>query len=327
MNEIYLSSTKNLSNYDIETAIDKLLQQYDSLRKILIIPPDFTRCFSKAGDITQIIYKKLSTNVKIDIMPALGTHAMINDEERIKMYGDIPKANFLHHKWQSDTIKIGEVPKDFVAKISNNLFNDTIDVEVNKYFWDFRQGIPSVGLGLSGHADGGLYQVGPLVVEGRGHDDILHQRHRVARLDVGSQAEAGHLALLDADGVVDGFLVVLVEVIGQGETDLRVFPSGLCPQVGAILADARINHIPYLFFRIFGVVVQVGLEQGEQRQAAGIVERGDAIADEAEVGVGHVDQMLDMHLQAVAARRSGLDIAVGDAVVHVEPAVEAVHVP
>ena len=69
-------------------------------------------------------------------MPALGTHAMINDEERIKMYGDIPKANFLHHKWQSDTIKIGEVPKDFVAKISNNLFNDTIDVEVNKYFWE-----------------------------------------------------------------------------------------------------------------------------------------------------------------------------------------------
>ena len=130
MNEIYSSSTKNLSNYDIETAIDKLLQQYDNLRKILIIPPDFTRCFSKAGDITQIIYKKLSTNVKIDIMPALGTHAMINDEERIKMYGDIPKANFLHHKWQSDTIKIGEVPKDFVAKISNNLFNDTIDVEV-----------------------------------------------------------------------------------------------------------------------------------------------------------------------------------------------------
>ena len=46
------------------------------------------------------------------------------------------KANFLHHKWQSDTIKIGEVPKDFVAKISNNLFNDTIDVEVNKYFWE-----------------------------------------------------------------------------------------------------------------------------------------------------------------------------------------------
>ena len=58
MNEIYLSSTKNLSNYDIETAIDKLLQQYDNLRKILIIPPDFTRCFSKAVDITQIIYKK-----------------------------------------------------------------------------------------------------------------------------------------------------------------------------------------------------------------------------------------------------------------------------
>ena len=136
MNEIYLSSTKNLSNHDIETAIDKLLQQYNNLRKILIIPPDFTRCFSKAGDITQIIYKKLSTDVKIDIMPALGTHAMINDEERIKMYGDIPKANFLHHKWQSDTIKIGEVPKDFVAKISNNLFNDAIDVEVNKYFWE-----------------------------------------------------------------------------------------------------------------------------------------------------------------------------------------------
>lgn len=135
MNEIYLSSTKNLSNLDIEITIDKFLQQYSNLKKILIIPPDFTRCFSKAGDITQIIYKKLSANVHIDIMPALGTHAMITDEERIKMYGDIPKSNFLHHKWQSDTIKIGEVPKEFVSKISNNLFNDNIDVEVNKHFW------------------------------------------------------------------------------------------------------------------------------------------------------------------------------------------------
>lgn len=136
MNEIYVSSSQGLSNSDIEISIDNLFKQYPNLKKILIIPPDFTRCFSKAGEITQIIYNKMASKVSIDIMPAVGTHAMLSNEERIKMYGNIPENRFLHHKWQTDTIKIGEVPASFVTTISNGLFTDSIDVEVNRKFWE-----------------------------------------------------------------------------------------------------------------------------------------------------------------------------------------------
>lgn len=137
MQEIYQTATKSegLSINDISIAVDKLLNQYTDLKKILIIPPDYTRCFSKAGEITQIIYEKLKDVAQIDIMPAVGTHAMLSDEERMKMFGDIPKSLFIHHKWQTDTVNIGTVPSEFVAKISNNLFTDPIDVEVNKRFW------------------------------------------------------------------------------------------------------------------------------------------------------------------------------------------------
>ena len=137
MEEIYMSpSNKSLTQRDIDESINKLLWQYPNVHKLLIIPPDFTRCFSKAGEITRAIYEKLHGKVQIDIMPALGTHAMLTDEERIKMFGDIPKSLFIHHKWQTDTVNIGTVPADFVSDLSGGAFTDPIDVEVNKRFWE-----------------------------------------------------------------------------------------------------------------------------------------------------------------------------------------------
>ena len=136
MKEICLSSQTGLSTGEMTSAIDSLLAQYVDLKKILIIPPDYTRCFSMAGDITQVIYNKLKDKVQIDIMPAVGTHVMVSDEERKLMFGDIPKKLFLHHKWQTDTVNIGSVPSEFVSEISNGLFTDAIDVEVNKKFWE-----------------------------------------------------------------------------------------------------------------------------------------------------------------------------------------------
>ena len=80
----------------------------------------------------------------------------------------------------------------------------------------FCQGFPAVGLGLSGQSDGRFHEVLPFVVERRGHDDIFHQGDGVARLDVGTQAEARLPPFLDADGVGVGFFPVLEELVGDG---------------------------------------------------------------------------------------------------------------
>ncbi|MDR1376364.1 MAG: lactate racemase domain-containing protein [Synergistaceae bacterium] len=114
-------------------AIDDLSKRYPALKKILIIPPDFTRCYSMAGEITRILYEKFHERAEIHIMPAVGTHMPLIEEERFKMFGEsIPEACFLHHKWQSDTVPIGVVPREFLAEISRGLFAVDVEVELNR---------------------------------------------------------------------------------------------------------------------------------------------------------------------------------------------------
>lgn len=138
MHDISLVSKEHpISKLQIEQCLDQLLQNYKKVRKILIIPPDFTRCYSMAGVITQMVYKRLAHSATIHIMPALGTHMAMNREERLKMFGDqIPEECYLVHHWQTDTISIGTVPKNVIRKISNGLFETDIEVEVNQQLID-----------------------------------------------------------------------------------------------------------------------------------------------------------------------------------------------
>ena len=72
MNEIYLTNeTSGITPAEVEKCMDELLAQYPDLKKVLIIPPDFTRCYSYAGELTQILYKKLSPTATVHVMPAL----------------------------------------------------------------------------------------------------------------------------------------------------------------------------------------------------------------------------------------------------------------
>ena len=82
MEEIYLESRSDIVPADIEAAVDSLLRQFPNAKRVLIVPPDYTRCFSMAGELTQLLYKCLHRTAEIDIMPAVGTHAMLSADER-----------------------------------------------------------------------------------------------------------------------------------------------------------------------------------------------------------------------------------------------------
>lgn len=104
--------------------------------KILIIPPDYTRMYSGAGKITNAlwrIFKSASPDVRIDILPALGTHAPMTREEFSAFFGDeIPFECMIVHRWRQDVVKIGEVPAEFVSRVSDGLVNEKTDVEINR---------------------------------------------------------------------------------------------------------------------------------------------------------------------------------------------------
>jgi nickel-dependent lactate racemase len=140
MFELLLKSDKATGIEDVE--LEKVLSnsieaKKNSLRKVLLLPPDFTRNHSGAGKITAMYYNMLKDSCEVDIMPALGTHMPMPRHELIEMFGsEIPEECFLVHNWREDVVKIGEVPGEFVEKVSEGLINNPIDVEVNRLLVD-----------------------------------------------------------------------------------------------------------------------------------------------------------------------------------------------
>ncbi len=127
-----------------DTIRDGLAADRGRIRKLLILPPDFTRYHSFAGQITNCIYHYMKDTCHIDILPALGTHVAMTESELTEMFGDIPLDAFIVHNWRTDVVKLGTVSGAFVSEVSEGLVTDPIDVEVNKLLMD-----PSYDLILS----------------------------------------------------------------------------------------------------------------------------------------------------------------------------------
>ena len=135
---------KGISAQELREALAKSLEGRD-LKKVLILPPDFTRMYSGAGKITAIYYELLKDTCQVDIMPALGTHVPMTKEEWVAFFGEgVPFDRMLVHNWRTDVVKLGEVPASFVSEVSEGLVNNSIDVEVNRCIMD-----PSYDLILS----------------------------------------------------------------------------------------------------------------------------------------------------------------------------------
>ena len=116
---------------------ESLEQQNKELKKVLLIPPDYTRLYSGAGKIVGLYYDILKEKSQVDILPALGTHQPMSDEEMRDFFGeDVPLDNVIVHNWRTDVVKIGEVPKEYVSEITEGIVNNSIDVELNKHLLD-----------------------------------------------------------------------------------------------------------------------------------------------------------------------------------------------
>lgn len=118
------------------SALDKIKKHLNTEpTRVLIIPPDFTRFNSKAGVLTQYAYEYFGDKVT-DILPALGTHVAMSDEELTKMFGDIPKDLFRVHDWRNNVVTIGEVPAELVKEASDGKVNEPWPAQVNNLIWE-----------------------------------------------------------------------------------------------------------------------------------------------------------------------------------------------
>lgn len=131
-----IKSEPYISDKELKEALLKAIEG-KKLNKVLLLPPDYTRMYSGAGKITAIYYEALKDICEVDIMPALGTHEPMTREECLAFFGEgVPFEKIIVHNWRTDVVKIGEVPGEFVAEVSEGLVNTKIDVEVNRLIMD-----------------------------------------------------------------------------------------------------------------------------------------------------------------------------------------------
>jgi nickel-dependent lactate racemase len=152
-------NNEGLSDQEILQALKESLIDHN-YKKVLIIPPDITRFHSYAGTITNMYYHELKDVCQLDILPALGTHVPMPNDELEEMFGDIPFDSFIVHDWRNDVIKIGEVPSEYVEDITEGYWKEKVTCEINKIIVDgnydlilsIGQVVPHEVIGMANHS-------------------------------------------------------------------------------------------------------------------------------------------------------------------------------
>jgi nickel-dependent lactate racemase len=120
-----------LSAEELEGGLRSGLELLGRRRRVLAVPPDFTRYYSRAGELTRFAYQYYGDSLA-GVLPAVGTHARVSAEQWEKMFTGVPAELIRHHDWRKDVTRLGEVPAEFVKKLSEGKLDYSWPVEVNR---------------------------------------------------------------------------------------------------------------------------------------------------------------------------------------------------
>lgn len=192
------SPTQVMSDQQVKDLIRKMLQQIGPLRRVLLIPPDYTRVDSGAGPITCELYRQLTeSNTSLNkpqvyVLPALGTHDPLPENKRRSMFPGIPAAAFHEHRWREDLVRLGSIDADFVDKVSQGTVRYDVPIEINRLLvdgdWDrifsIGQLVPHEVIGIANHVKN--------VLIGVGGKETIHKSHYLGAV-FGMERIMGHV--------------------------------------------------------------------------------------------------------------------------------------
>jgi len=170
------------SKTDVITADDTraiLKQVFDAMgprKRVLALPPDFTRANSYAGPITEMVYDYFGDRLT-DVMPALGTHSPMTPEQIKAMFGHLPADLIRVHDWRNDVVTVGKIPSSYVKEVSEGKLDYEMNAQVNKLLLD-----PSFDLILSigqvvPHEVIGMANYTKNIFVGVGGSDFINKSH------------------------------------------------------------------------------------------------------------------------------------------------------
>jgi len=127
-----------LTDKQLEEIVKESLKNFNSVKKVLLIHPDYTRT-DFTDKLIPFIYKELKDKGmnQIDSLNAGGTHREMAEIEIREKLGLSSKINFNHfynHEYNDPQklITVGEIPASFVAEKTQGDLSQSIPVVVNK---------------------------------------------------------------------------------------------------------------------------------------------------------------------------------------------------
>jgi nickel-dependent lactate racemase len=121
----------SLSAEDLREGLYAALEKLGPRKKVIAIPPDITRFHSRAGELTNLVWKYYGDKLT-DILPATGTHYPMTDDEIRGMFSDTPRSLFRNHNFRGDLATLGRVPAEYVKEVSEGLVDYDWPAATNK---------------------------------------------------------------------------------------------------------------------------------------------------------------------------------------------------
>ncbi|MCX6132827.1 MAG: lactate racemase domain-containing protein [Ignavibacteriales bacterium] len=147
-----------LREEDLRAGLQEALGKLGARKKVLAIPPDYTRFHSHAGILTRLAWEYYRERLT-DILPALGTHSPMQEKDIRSMFGETPLGLFRIHDWRNDIVTLGEVPAEFIRQQSEGKLSYSWKAQVNKLLVEggfdlilsVGQIVPHEVVGMAGH--------------------------------------------------------------------------------------------------------------------------------------------------------------------------------
>lgn len=122
---------ESLSAQDLKQGLHEALAKLGPKRRVLAVPPDFTRFHSRGGDLTVAAWQYYGDRLT-DVLPALGTHSPMTRGQIAEMFPGMPASLFRPHDWRNGIVTLGQVPAEFVQQVSEDRVDYPWPVQVAK---------------------------------------------------------------------------------------------------------------------------------------------------------------------------------------------------
>ena len=167
-----------LDNAQLKQIVFDTLDKLGDRKRVLVIPPDFTRFHSHAGMLTQFIWEYYGDRLAA-VLPALGTHSPMTQHQIHEMFGAMPLTLFKPHDWRNDVVTLGTVPPEYVSELTEGKLDFDWPVQVNRLLVEggfdlilsVGQVVPHEVIGMANHNKN--------IFVGTGGADAINRSHYV----------------------------------------------------------------------------------------------------------------------------------------------------